>query len=304
MSAAFIAFAALCGLILGSFATCAGYRLARGGSVLFPARSYCPACDHTLTWRENIPLFGWLLQGGRCRYCRARIPLRYPLAELACGLYCAAAAQVFGPGLPWLAAALFGTLLLVLALIDLATFLLPDVLTLPGAGAALAVSTLLPPAHTLGIGWRMALLGAGLGFGGLWIISELYRRIRGHDGLGLGDAKLLLLVGALLGPVAVGLTLFWGACLALPAGLVAAFRPEKPEETEPARHLDTTPSHNGAPQENAPQNNGLPETTLPEDDVLDGTGMQAAIPFGPALCAAAALYLLYGPQLLRWWLGA
>jgi len=295
MLAAFTAFAALCGLILGSFATCAGYRLARGGSVLFPARSYCPACNHTLSWRENIPLLGWLLQGGRCRFCQARIPARYPLAELTCGIYCAAAAQVFGPGLPWLVAALFGTLLLVLALIDMATFLLPDVLTLPGAVAALLVSTLLPHAHTLGIGWRMALLGAGLGFGGLWIISELYRHIRGRDGLGLGDAKLLLLVGALLGPVAVGLTLFWGACLALPSGLVAAFRPERPVEKD----TDMTESRTEGTPKSAPVND-VDEA----DDMLDGCGMQAAIPFGPSLCAAAALYLLYGPQLLHWWLGA
>ena len=279
METAFAVIAALTGLILGSFATCAGPRLAHGGSVTSPARSYCPACDHTLSWRENLPLFGYLLQGGRCRFCHARIPARYPLAELTLVLYCLAAAQVFGPGLPWLIAALFGTLLLVLSLIDLESYLLPDILTLPGAVLALVASSFLPPAHTLGIGWQQALLGAALGGGGLWLVSELYRRLRGREGLGLGDAKLLLLVGALLGPLAIPLTLVGGALFALPFGLVAAVRTAREDAA-----VDVADE-------------------AVDDDELNGTGLSVAIPFGPFLCAAAALSLLYGPQLLRWWLG-
>ena len=261
----FLILAAALGLILGSFATCAGFRLATGGSLTSPARSFCPACGHTLTWRENIPLAGWLLQAGRCRFCRAPIPLRYPLAELASALFALAAAAVFGFGWPFLVAVAFGTLLLVLSLIDLETWLLPDVLTLPGAAAALLASTLLPRAHTLGIGWLAACFGAAAGGGGLWFLSWAYRRIRGEEGLGLGDAKLMLLVGALLGPVAVPLTLFAGAVLALPLGLIAARR---------------------AAQEG------------------DGEGLRTALPFGPFLCAGAAAFLLAGPQFLHWWLGA
>jgi len=264
----FLILAATLGLILGSFATCAAHRLATGGSLTSPARSFCPACGHTLTWRENIPLAGWLLQGGRCRFCRARIPLRYPLSELACALFALAAATVFGFGWPFLVAVGFGTLLLVLSLIDLQTWLLPDVLTLPGAGLALLASTLLPHAHTLGIGWRAGLLGAAVGGGGLWLMAWAYRRIRGEDGLGLGDAKLMLLVGALLGPVAVPLTLFAGAVLALPMGLVAARRAAQEGEGTGA-----------------------------------GEGLRTALPFGPFLCAGAAAFLLAGPQFLHWWLG-
>jgi len=262
--ALFLAFAALAGLILGSFATCAGHRLAHGGSVLTPARSYCPACGHTLSWRENIPLLGWLLQAGRCRFCSARISARYPLSELACGCFALAAGAVFGPTPHFLAALGFATLLLVLSLIDLETFLLPDALTLPGAAAALACSALLPPLWTLGIGWQAGLSGAVLGGGGLWLLSVLYRRVRGIDGLGLGDAKLMLLVGALLGPVAVALTLFAGACLALPAGLLAMRR--------------------------AAVEGG-------------GGGLRTRLPFGPFLCAGAVAYLLAGPWFLHWWLG-
>jgi leader peptidase (prepilin peptidase)/N-methyltransferase len=217
----FLILAGVLGLILGSFASCAAYRLATGGSVTSPARSFCPSCDHTLSWHDNIPLFGFLLQGGRCRFCEVRIPLRYPLTEIFSAAFALAAAMAFGPGWHFLVALGFGTLLLVLSLIDLETLLLPDVLTLPGAALALLASILLPQAHTLGIGWRAALLGALAGGGGLWLLAWAYRRIRGEDGLGLGDAKLMLLVGALLGPVAVPLTLFTGAMLALPVGLLA-----------------------------------------------------------------------------------
>jgi leader peptidase (prepilin peptidase) / N-methyltransferase len=221
-SISFQILAAVLGLSLGSFATCAGHRLAHGGSVTSPARSFCPACGHTLFWRDNIPLLGYVLQGGRCRFCSAIIPLRYPLTEIASMAFALASASVFGPSWHWLIAVGFGTLLLVLSLIDLETYLLPDVLTLPGAVAAFLASVLLLRVHTLGIGWQAALLGALAGGGGLWLLAWAYRRIRGEDGLGLGDAKLMLLVGALLGPVAVPLTLFTGAVLALPAGLVAA----------------------------------------------------------------------------------
>lgn len=268
-SAALLILCALAGLILGSFASCAGHRLATGGSVLLPSRSYCPACGKTIAWHDNVPLLGWLMQLGRCRMCGTPIPLRYPLAELALGLYCAMAAQLFGFGPHLLAAIFFGALLLTLALVDAQSFLLPDRLTLPGAALALLCSGLLPPLHTLGIGWTMAGWGMLAGGGGLWALAELYRRLRGVEGLGLGDAKLMLLCGALLGPVAVGMALFLGAALSLPFALAAARR--------------DTPVDEG-------------------DALLGGTGLRAAIPFGPFLSAGTALYLLFGPQIIRWWL--
>ncbi|MDR3641440.1 MAG: prepilin peptidase [Humidesulfovibrio sp.] len=266
-TALFLGFAALAGLVLGSFATCAGHRLAKGGSVLSPAFSYCPACGHTLTLRENIPLLGYLFQWGKCRFCGGRIPARYPLTELLSGGFALAAAYVFGPTPHLLAALVFATLCLVLSLIDLETYLLPDVLTLPGAVAAFLCSALLPPHWTLGIGWEMALYGALAGGGGLWLISELYRRVRGVDGLGLGDAKLMLLFGALLGPAAVPVILFAGACLALPAGLLAMRR-------------------------NAAEGGEGSEG-----------GLHTRLPFGPFLCAGALGFLLAGPLLFHAWLG-
>lgn len=331
-TAAFLPLAALLGLMLGSFATCAGHRLAHGGSVLIPARSFCPACGHTLNWHDNLPLIGWLLQGGRCRHCGAKIPLRYPLTELACAAFLAGAAQVFGPTGHWFVAAVYGVLFLVLALIDLDTYTLPDMLTLPGAAAALACSALLPPAHTLGIGWQQALWGALAGGGGLWAIAEGYRRLRGFEGMGLGDAKLMLLVGALLGPLAVAVTLVVAAFLALPFAVLAAVQaqrqaeaetqaqamapPAEPDSPDPAtlpladspeeaRDFARTPGtdHPAPAAEAVAESGGPGEADADDDEFLHGTGLRTAVPFGPFLCAAAALYLLYGPQAIRWWLG-
>lgn len=289
-SALLLPVAGLLGLILGSFATCAGHRLAHGGSVLSPSRSFCPTCGRTLSWRDNIPLIGWLLQGGRCRFCRTRIPARYPLTELACGGFALCAMSVFGLSPHFLAALGFATLWLVLSLIDLETYLLPDALTLPGAAAALACSALLPPLWTLGIGWERALAGALLGGGGLWLAAELYRRVRGVDGLGLGDAKLMLMVGALLGPAAVGITIFGGACLALPVGLAAMRRDQREafeaQASSDADHDEKADGHDSVNNLDTP-----------------GKGLQTRLPFGPFLCAAAAGYLLGGPWLLHWWLG-
>jgi leader peptidase (prepilin peptidase)/N-methyltransferase len=278
VSAPFLLLCALFGLVLGSFATCAGHRLAHGGSILTPARSYCPACRTPLTWRENIPLLGWLMLRGRCRFCGTAIPARYPLTELASGVFALLAGLTFGPTPHLLAALAFATLFLVLSLIDLETMLLPDALTLSGALAALACSALLPRLWTLGIGWQASLLGAGLGGGGIWLIAWLYRRIRGMDGMGLGDAKLMLLVGALLGPLAVPVTLVLGAVFALPFGLAAARR------------------NAGAEAEDDENDEG-------DDERVGGYGLLTAVPFGPFLCAAALLHLLAGPYLLHWWLG-
>ncbi|MHC1751897.1 prepilin peptidase [Humidesulfovibrio sp.] len=300
-SALLLPVAGLLGLILGSFATCAGHRLAHGGSVLSPARSYCPACGRTLSWRDNIPLLGWLLQGGRCRFCRARISARYPLTELASGGFALCAMAVFGVTPHFLAALAFATLWLVLSLIDLETYLLPDALTLPGAAAAFTCSALLPPLWTLGIGWERALAGGLLGGGGLWLAAVLYRRVRGVDGLGLGDAKLMLLVGALLGPAAVGVTLFGGACLALPAGLAAMRRAERKNASSVKG--SGASGHNNNQGDNQSDNQGDAPGNM--DTALDGPGqgLQTRLPFGPFLCAAAAGYLLGGPWLLHWWLG-
>lgn len=203
-----IALGGLFGCLVGSFLNVVAYRLPRIAlaeiegrapdfSLSFPA-SHCPACDATLSWRENIPLLSFLAQGGKCRHCAAGIPLRYPILEAMGALLGAAAIWRFGFTVEGGAAAAFLLTLLVLAAIDLETGLLPDRATLPLLWAGLLLA-----AFGFGPEPRDALLGAALGYGLLEGLNRLCRLAIGRDGLGGGDAKLAAALGAWLGPVAL-----------------------------------------------------------------------------------------------------
>jgi leader peptidase (prepilin peptidase)/N-methyltransferase len=158
-------------------------------------RSRCPACGHALRWHENIPLLGWLRLRGRCSACKARISLRYPVVELATGLLFAACAWKFGATPAALLWCLAIALLIAMAMIDLDTTLLPDSLTLPLIGlgllGALAGWTRVP--------LSAAVIGTLAGYGSLWLLSFLYKQLRGVQGMAEGDFKMLAGLGALLG---------------------------------------------------------------------------------------------------------
>jgi leader peptidase (prepilin peptidase) / N-methyltransferase len=152
--------------------------------------SICPACRHRLGPLDLVPLLSWVAARGRCRYCGERISAFYPTVELgALGIAAWAAATTSGPEL-WVSCVL-GWTLLALALTDLHELLLPDLLTLPLVAAGLLVAALFRPddlsAHVVG-----AVLGAAV----VVAIGWTYRRLRGREGIGLGDAKLLAASGA------------------------------------------------------------------------------------------------------------
>jgi leader peptidase (prepilin peptidase) / N-methyltransferase len=172
-------------------------------------RSACPACRAPIAVRDLVPLVSWALLRGRCRDCAAAIGWHYPAVELAAGAIALSAATVLSGWLLWASCAL-GWTLLTLSLIDLRCQTLPDFLTLPLLLAGLVVTA---------IGWPAALpghaLGAALGYGALAGIGWLYRALRGHDGLGLGDAKLLAAGGAWLSWQALPGVVLGAALLAL-----------------------------------------------------------------------------------------
>ncbi len=188
-------------------------------------RSRCLACGTVLAARDLVPLLSYLLLRGRCRHCRAPIDPAEPGVELA-ALFLATLAVVLLDPLPALLAALVGWVLLAAALVDRRTLLLPDLLTLPLIAAGLAAAGLrLAPASPLG-----SLAGALLGLGGTALLAEAYRRLRGREGLGVGDAKLLAAAGAWLGPGSLPLVVLIGAAAALAAALLtgAHRRPQEP----------------------------------------------------------------------------
>lgn len=160
-------------------------------------RSACPHCGHAIGALENIPLLSYLLQGGKCKGCKAGISLRYPLVELLSGLAAASCMAQFGGISLWLTLALYGlcAILLALTFIDLDTMYLPDDLTLPlvWAGVLLAWS-----GYGL-VGLPQAVLGAAAGYLLLWSVYWLFKLTTGKEGMGYGDFKLLAALGAWLG---------------------------------------------------------------------------------------------------------
>lgn len=205
--------AGLLGLVVGSYLNVVIHRLPRGESTVLPA-SHCPACGHVLAALDNLPLVSWIALGGRCRHCRAPISPRYPLVELATGLAFAGAVARFGPSRRACAAAVFAALLVALAGIDVEHFLLPDRLTLPGLGLGLAAQLVLP-GGSLARGVVGALVGAGL----LLFIAGAWELVRGSEGMGLGDVKMLAMVGALLGAGGVLVTVVVATLLGSAVGL-------------------------------------------------------------------------------------
>jgi leader peptidase (prepilin peptidase)/N-methyltransferase len=187
-----IAAAAVFGALIGSFLNVVIYRLPLGTSIVWPS-SACPHCARELSWYENIPVASFVVLGGRCRTCGARIGLQYPVVEALTALMFGAAWWYYGPG-PLLASRLiFGVALLVLFVIDLEHHLLPNAITLPGIVVGFGFSVFTEP------GWRSSLVGILVGGGVLWSIAEAYYRIRHEEGLGMGDVKMLAMIGAFLG---------------------------------------------------------------------------------------------------------
>jgi leader peptidase (prepilin peptidase)/N-methyltransferase len=188
-----VVLAGVLGLMIGSFLNVCIARIPAGESVVSPG-SRCPSCKTPIAWYDNIPVVSYVVLGGRCRKCRRPISMRYPLVELITAGAFALQAVEFGDQPLLLASRLiFTAMLIVLFGTDFDTQRLPDVLTLPGIAIGLAGSLILPP----GI-WE-SLVGAALGAGILLAIRWLWLRVKGVDAMGLGDVKMLAMIGAFLG---------------------------------------------------------------------------------------------------------
>jgi len=176
------------GLVIGSFLNVVVYRVPRRESIVWPG-SRCPSCGHPIRWRDNLPVIGWLFLRGRCRDCRSQIPYRYPAVEALTGLAFLVAYSVFGLQIWLLVAWAFLAVLIALTFIDLDHYIIPDRIVLPASAVALILSLLVGPQpwwHYLGAG-----LGAALF---LFILALIW-----PGGMGMGDVKMALLMGLVLG---------------------------------------------------------------------------------------------------------
>jgi len=205
--------AASFGAIVGSFLNVCIYRLPRGRSVVWPA-SACGACGRELAWFENVPIVSWIVLRARCRTCRAPISWRYPIVEALTALMFALAWANVGPGVLLASRLLFGCALVVLFAIDLEHHLLPNAVTLPGIVVGFAFSFFTGP------GWLASLLGILVGGGVLLGVAEVYHRLRHEEGLGMGDVKMLAMVGAFIGWKLTLVTLMMASIAGSLAGLL------------------------------------------------------------------------------------
>lgn len=263
--AAFLVF----GLLFGSFGNVVIWRLPRGESLAGPG-SHCPVCDHPVRWYDNIPVVSWIVLRGHCRDCDAAISTRYPAVEALSGILFVLAAARFETLAQAVAAAVMFWFLLILSLIDLDVFRLPNALVgslaLAGGVGALAAHLTDSQIVPLVSGWiagagpgpvAEALIGLVLGAGLSALAAIAYHKVRGASGLGMGDIKLLGTLGLWLGPLVL-LALFMGSLLGAIFGLVTQ---------------------------------------------RSGEWQQRRIPFGPYLAVSAVVVALAGEPILSWYLG-
>jgi leader peptidase (prepilin peptidase)/N-methyltransferase len=207
------------GLLVGSFLNVCIFRLPREESIVWPA-SRCTRCARNLSWYENIPVLSWFALRARCRTCGEPIAVMYPIVEIATAAAFAAVYALFGPSLLGASRLLLACSLIVLFVIDLQHRILPNVITIPGVVVGFVLSLWTPP------GWVSSLIGIVLGGLVPYTIAEAYFRLRGHEGLGMGDVKMLAMIGAFLGWKLMLLTLvlasFTGSLVGL--GFIAAGR--------------------------------------------------------------------------------
>ncbi|MBZ5512665.1 MAG: prepilin peptidase [Acidobacteriia bacterium] len=294
----------LFGLAFGSFLNVCIHRIPRGISVVTP-HSACPQCHHAIRPYDNIPVLSWLILRGRCRHCGAPISPRYAAVELLTAFLFLACYAQSGLTILTLKYCVFSFLIVGLIFMDAEWKLLPDAFTLPGLAVGLAFSLAAPlndvvaqivpgmlRARAGPIPWRWlslgdALFGAALGASFFYGIAMLYLHARGREGMGLGDVKLMAMVGAFLGVRMTVLTIFGASLVGSLFGLATVLtvwtkrtRRRMARQHEPAsvarrrawRSARTVYSH-------------------------------YEMPFGVFLGAMALVALFFGHRLLRWYWG-
>ena len=223
------------GAVLGSFANVCVRRIPAGVSVISP-RSRCASCETPIRARHNIPLLSWVFLGGRCAYCGERISIEYPLVELLCAVLALFLYREFGVSLELLFYLALCVALVAITLIDIRHLIIPDMITLPGIAAGVALNAIrtdwgaaaeavfssgladfLPA--TAEIAFFNSIGGALLGGGAFLLIAAAYRNVRKKEGMGMGDVKLVSMLGAFFGMWGVLVVIFLSSILGTLIGL-------------------------------------------------------------------------------------
>jgi leader peptidase (prepilin peptidase)/N-methyltransferase len=298
-------FALFFGLIWGSFLNVVIHRVPRGMSVVHPP-SQCPACKTPIRPWDNVPVFGWLLLRGKARCCGVKVSARYPFVEAIGGLLSIAIVHVVIMALPpstslgragaiYVADLALALGLVAAAFIDLEHMILPDQITI--GGTILGVAT----ASFRDFTFIDSLLGAGVGFGLVFVpFVVIYPLLRGGAGMGLGDAKLLMLAGAWFGWMGAIVVLCAGAVqgtIAAIGMLLVKGKIEEPEAVRKEREELRAELEKVSPEERAEAEKELALDPLMEE-AGDGLG-QMRIAFGPFLVLATLEFLFFGQQIIE-----
>ncbi|MEN6483861.1 MAG: prepilin peptidase [Syntrophobacteraceae bacterium] len=206
------------GCCLGSFFNVVIYRLPAGKSLVTPG-SHCPGCGHAIAFYDNIPILSYLLLMGKCRYCRGRISIRYPAVEAITGLFALGLFLRYGWEAQFAIEFVFISLLILITFIDLDTYEIPNVLSLSGTVFGFLCSFATPR-----LSWTDSLLGILIGGGSFYAIAALFQYLRKKEGMGMGDVKLLGMIGAFLGLPGVLLTIMVSSIVGTLAGLPVMWR--------------------------------------------------------------------------------
>jgi len=220
----------LLGLTFGSFLNVCVYRFPRGQSILGPSRSFCPHCESPIRFYDNIPLLSFLILKGKCRDCGKRISARYPLVEFLSAALWVGCWLLYSFTFPFFVSILFLSILLAITFTDLETELIPNAFTYPGFILGVMLSFLYPALHQADSSWislAQSLLGALTGFLLVFLTRAIGYLVIKKEAMGLGDLKLLVMVGAFLGWQKTLLTFFIAPYLALPVALFILFTRNK-----------------------------------------------------------------------------
>lgn len=272
-----LAFTFAFGALIGSFLNVCIARWPEGESVVRP-RSRCPRCRHAITWYENVPLLSWVALRARCRGCGERISAVYPAVEVATGIAWLAAAWYYGATPTALRVAVFTTLLLGVTLTDATRYTIPDGFTVFGLIFALgaAVVEVLRSGTSPFAGVYGASMGALVGAGAIAILGWLGEVAFRKEAMGFGDVTLMAMVGAFLGPGRTLLTILLGAALAATIFPAVVY-----------------------PMARLRRGRGMPQLELALGAPSSGLPL---VPFGVFLAPAALVALLWGSDLLAWYL--
>jgi len=285
MNAVIAVAAFVVGACIGSFLNVCIARWPADQSVVKP-RSRCPGCGTAIAWYDNVPIVSWLLLRARCRTCGVPISVQYPAVELLVALGWMATALAFGLTLTALRVAVFGTVMLGIAITDLKHYVIPDGFTVFGFIFVLATSILafvIGDVSPFADPWG-ALIGACTGAGAIAIVGWLGEAMLKREAMGFGDVTLMAVVGGAVGPTRALLVIFAGAALGAAIFLLVVLPLMRSRRAPVA-----VPASDAEGEATADSGAGQPE--LPN------------VPFGVFLAPAAVLMLLLGDRLVAWYLG-